>query len=123
MEFRIGVKIDDVIKEGRIYDNDVNVVARIEGLADPDGVCISRGAYDHIRNKLKLGYEYIDEPNVKNIKHPVRVYRILMSPEDAGKLIGEEPKPIHQPGTWTTVIFTSTILYFYPRPSTFSEMF
>ena len=51
-----------------------------------------------------------------------RVYRILMDPKDAGKLIGEEPKPIFQPGTWATVIFASAILY-YPRPSTFSEMF
>jgi hypothetical protein len=113
-----------VIQEGnRIYSNGVNVAARIEGLADPCGICISRGAYDHIRNKLKLGYEYIGEHNIKNIKHPVRVYRILMDPEDAGKLIGEEPKPILQTGTWATVIFASAILYFYPRPSTFSEMF
>ena len=53
---------------------------------------ISRNAYDHIRDKLKLGYEYLGEHSVKNIKHPVRVYKVLMDAEDTGKLIGEKPK-------------------------------
>ena len=91
LEFRIGVNIGDVIQEGnRIYGNGVNVAARIEGLADPGGVCISRNAYSHVRDKLELGYEYLGEHIVKNIKRPIRVYKVLMKPEDAGKLIGEK---------------------------------
>ena len=93
MEFRIGVNIGDVVQDGeRIYGDGVNIAARIEGLANPGGVCISRNAYDHIKNKLKLGYEYIGEHTVKNINDPVRVYQVLMNPEDVGKRIGEIKK-------------------------------
>jgi adenylate cyclase len=93
LEFRIGVNIGDVIQDGdSLYGEGVNIAARIEGLADAGGVCISRNAYDHIRNKLNLGYDYLGEHKVKNIKQPVRVYKILMGSEDAGKLIGEKPK-------------------------------
>jgi adenylate cyclase len=94
LEFRIGVNIGDVVQDGgSLYGEGVNIAARIEGLADPGGVCISRNAYDHIKNKLKLGYQYIGEHAAKNIKDPVRVYKVLINPKDAGKLIGEEPKP------------------------------
>ena len=89
LQFRISVNIGDVIQDGdRIFGDGVNIAARIEGLADACGVCISRNAYDHIRNKLNFGYDYLGEHSVKNIKQPVRVYKVLMDPEDAGKLIG-----------------------------------
>jgi adenylate cyclase len=91
MEFRIGVNLGDVVEEAdRIYGDGVNIAARIEGLAEPGGICISRTAYDHVKNKLKLGYEYLGEHSVKNITEPVRVYRVLMEPEAAGKVIGEK---------------------------------
>ena len=93
LEFRIGVNIGDVIQDkDRIYGTGVNVAARIEGLADPGGICISRNAYDHIKDKLKLGYEYLGDHEVKNIKDPVRVYKVLMDPEDTGKLMGVKKK-------------------------------
>ncbi len=91
MEFRIGVNLGDVVEEAdRIYGNGVNIAARIEGLAEPGGICISRTAYDHVKNKLKLGYEYLGEHSVKNIAEPVRVYRVLMEPEAVGKVVGEK---------------------------------
>jgi len=93
LQFRIGINIGDVVQdEDRIYGSGVNIAARIEGLADPGGICISRNAYYHIKDKLKLGYEYLGQHEVKNIKDPVRVYKVLSDPEDAGKLIGEEPE-------------------------------
>ena len=59
MEFRIGVNLGDVVAEAdRIYGDGVNIAARIEGLAKPGGICVSRTAYDQVKNKLKLGYEY-----------------------------------------------------------------
>ena len=101
VQFRIGVNIGDVIQDGdRIYGNGVNVAARIEGLAEPGGVCISRNAYDHTRDKLDLGYEYLGEHSVKNIKQPVRVYKVLMDPKDAGKLIGVKAKPLAKSWIW-----------------------
>ncbi|MEJ2235257.1 MAG: tetratricopeptide repeat protein [Syntrophobacterales bacterium] len=96
MEFRIGINLGEIIQEDdRIYGDGVNVSARIEGLAEPNGVCISRSVYDQVKKKLtNLGYEYIGAHDVKNISEPVRVYKVLMEPEHAGKVIGEEtPKP------------------------------
>ena len=91
MEFRIGINLGDVVEEGeRIYGDGVNIAARIEGLAEGGGICISGTAFDHIGKRLPLGYEYMGEQAVKNIEKPVRVYRVLMEPEQAGKVIGEK---------------------------------
>ena len=91
MPFRMGVNLGDVVEEAdRIYGDGVNIAARLEGLAEPGGICISRTAYDHLKNKLKLGYEYLGEHSVKNITEPLRVYRVLMEPEAVGKVIGEK---------------------------------
>ncbi len=79
MEFRIGVNLGDVVeKADRIYGDGVNIAARVEGLAEPGGICISGRVYDQVENKLDLGYEYIGERTVKNIKKPLRVYRVGM---------------------------------------------
>jgi adenylate cyclase len=79
MEFRIGINLGDVIAEAeRIYGDGVNVTARIEGLAEAGGICISGTAFDHVEAKLGLEFEYLGEKSVKNIKKPVRVYRVKM---------------------------------------------
>ena len=79
MIFRIGVNLGDVIQEGsRIYGDGVNIAARIESLADGGGICVSGTAYDHIENKLALGYNFIGEHSVKNIVKLVRVYKVPM---------------------------------------------
>ena len=125
MEFRIGINLGDIIHEGdRIYGDGVNVAARIEGLADPGGVCISRNVFDQVKKKLaNLGYEYFGAHDVKNISEPVRVYKILIEPEYAGKVIGEEtPKPAW-PRTATAALVVLAIVAcalavwnFYLRP-------
>jgi adenylate cyclase len=103
MEFRIGVNLGDVIEdEERIYGDGVNVAARVEGLADGGGICVSGTAYDQIAKKLPLGYEYLGEQTVKNIEKPIRVYRVLMEPEAAGKVIGEK-RPISRQWRWAAV--------------------
>lgn len=79
MQFRIGINIGDVIEEGdRIYGDGVNIAARVEGLAEAGGICISGRVYDHVENKLNLKYEYLGEQKVKNISRPVRVHRVRM---------------------------------------------
>jgi adenylate cyclase len=93
MEFRIGVNLGDVIQEGeRIYGDGVNIAARVEGLADPGGICISGSAYEQIENKLALGYDYIGEHTVKNIVKPIRVYKVPTGPETLEK-VTEEKRP------------------------------
>lgn len=96
MEFRIGINLGDVIQEGeRIYGDGVNIAARVEGLAEAGGICISGSAYEQIENKLALGYEYIGEHTVKNIVKPIRVYRVPVRTETVDKVIDEkmvEPK-------------------------------
>ncbi len=82
MEFRIGINLGDVIEEGeRIYGDGVNIAARLEGLAEAGGICISGSAYEQIENKLPLRYDYLGEHEVKNIAKPVRVYRAQIESE------------------------------------------
>ena len=82
MEFRIGINLGDVIEEGeRIYGDGVNIAARLEGLAEAGGICISGSAYEQIENKLPLRYDYLGEHEVKNIVKPVRVYRAQIESE------------------------------------------
>jgi adenylate cyclase len=91
MEFRIGINLGDVIdEEDRIYGDGVNIAARLESLADPGGICVSKTAFDQIETKLPLGYEYLGEQSVKNIPKPVGAYRVLTKPDAAGKVIGEK---------------------------------
>ena len=80
MEFRIGVNLGDVMVEGeQIYGDGVNVAARLESLAEPGGICISRTVHENIRNKLPLNFEDLGEQAVKNIAEPVRVFRVLLN--------------------------------------------
>jgi adenylate cyclase len=126
MEFRIGVNLGDVIEDGeQILGDGVNIAARLESLSDAGGICISGTAFDQVRNKVNIGYEYIGEQAVKNIALPVRVYRILMEPEVAGKVIGEKkakPTPWRR---WVTalvivlIVIAAAIAFwkFYIRPT------
>jgi adenylate cyclase len=98
MEFRIGVNLGDVIEEeGRIYGDGVNIAARLEALADPGGVCISKTAFDHIESKLPLGYQFLGEQTVKNIAKPVGAYKVLMEPR---VLPVEEKKKAKEVAFW-----------------------
>jgi len=82
MEFRIGINLGDVIEEGdTIYGDGVNIAARLEGLADAGGICISGSTFEQIENKLPLRYDYLGEHEVKNIVKPVRVYRAQIESE------------------------------------------
>jgi TolB-like protein/class 3 adenylate cyclase/tetratricopeptide (TPR) repeat protein len=75
--FRIGINLGDIIIEGDdIYGDGVNVAVRLEGLAAPGGIVISRAVRDHVRDKLKLAFEDMGEQQVKNIARPVRAFRL-----------------------------------------------
>ncbi len=78
MHFRLGVNLGDVIEkdDGSIYGSGVNVAARLEGLAEPGGICLSGSAHEQVEGKIDLGFQDIGEHEVKNIVRPVRAYRV-----------------------------------------------
>src|SRR5215831_3533954 len=81
IRFRIGVNLGDVIAEGAdIFGDGVNIAARLEGLAEPDGVLVSNTVHDHVRDRLPFAFEDLGEHQVKNITRPVRVYRVRENP-------------------------------------------
>jgi len=98
MEFRIGINLGDVIeKDDRIYGDGLNIAARIEGLADAGGICISRSVYNQVKNKLALAYEYLGEHKVKNIKEPISVYRIKTGTDAGDSTVIDEVRALDRP--------------------------
>jgi TolB-like protein len=103
MQFRIGVNLGDIVEDGeRIYGDGVNIAARIEGLAEAGGICISGIVYDQVKHKLGLEYEYQGEHEVKNIPEPVRAYRVLSYPGAAAHRVIKAKKALGK--TWRNVV-------------------
>ena len=79
IEFRIGINVGDIIIDADdIYGDGVNVAARLEGLADPGGIMVSRNVFDQVRDKLGFGFEDMGEQTVKNIARPIGVHRVSL---------------------------------------------
>ncbi len=77
MLFRIGIHVGDVVVDGtNLLGDGVNIAARLEGLAEPGGICLSGAVRDQIGNKLPLGFDDLGEQQVKNIAQAIRVYRV-----------------------------------------------
>src|SRR5205085_4436245 len=77
MQFRVGINIGDVVyDESRIYGDGVNVAARLEGIAEAGGICISSKVYEEISGRIDLACQDIGAQQLKNIARPVRAYRI-----------------------------------------------
>lgn len=77
LRFRIGIHLGDVVVDGEdLHGAGVNIAARIEGLAEPGGICLSREARDHVRDRLKVALNDLGHIEVKNIERPVRVFRL-----------------------------------------------
>jgi adenylate cyclase len=103
MQFRIGVNLGDVIdEEDRIYGDGVNIAARLESLAEPGGICISKTAFDHIESKLPYGYEFLGDQTVKNISKPVGAYRVMLEPRVT---VAREPEEKKSAQVWRIPIF------------------
>jgi TolB-like protein len=100
ISFRIGINLGDVIvEEHDIFGDGVNVAARLEALAEPGGICVSRVVRDQVRDKLDLTFEDLGEQQVKNIARPVRVYALRPKPAPAATLAAAVsiPKPAAAP--------------------------
>lgn len=93
--YRIGIHIGDVIvEEEDIYGSGVNLTARLEGLADPGGICISDTVFDQVKGNLDLGFEALGEKRVKNMAEPVSIHRVILD-ERASALV----TPVVQPSS------------------------
>jgi adenylate cyclase len=96
LELRMGINVGDIIKDGRdIFGDGVNVAARLEALAEPGGICVSRMVRDQVRDKLAFSFEDLGEQQVKNIARPVRVHRVLLSTQSGPSkpLVAAATKP------------------------------
>jgi adenylate cyclase len=80
IEFRIGINVGDIIIDrGDIFGDGVNVAARLEGVAEPGGICVSGRVLEDVQGKLDIAFEDAGEQQLKNIARPVRAYRILLA--------------------------------------------
>jgi adenylate cyclase len=94
IRFRIGINVGDIIIEGDdILGDGVNIAARIEGIAEPGGICLSNAAYDQVRDKLKEKFVDQGEQALKNIARPVRVYRVDLASTTPSAPEPQRPKP------------------------------
>jgi len=128
MEFRIGINLGDVIEEkGRIYGDGVNIAARLEGLAEPTGIAISKTVYENIKHKLALSYRYSGEQHVKNMPEPMQVYHIGSASTDAGKASDKKPtRPLRKYGVAAglallTIGIAAAVIWVATRPSVSDE--
>ena len=98
LDFRIGINVGDIIIDGDdIFGDGVNVAARLEGLADPGGICVSRNVRDQVLDKLSFAFEDLGAQEVKNIARPVDVYRVSLdaqAPAPAVPRQGQRPAPL-----------------------------
>ncbi len=122
IQFRIGVNLGDVIIDGNdIYGDGVNIAARLEGLAEPGGICISGTAFDHATHKVDVGFAALGEQQLKNIADPVRVYRVLLDPTQAGKIIAASRRPgapiVILAGIGALLIVLIAIVFGWQKPS------
>jgi class 3 adenylate cyclase len=77
LQFRIGINVGDVmVKDGDIFGDGVNIAARLETLADPGGICVSRGVRDHVRKMGQYAFQDLGEQSVKNIAQPIRAFLV-----------------------------------------------
>ena len=125
VQFRIGINLGDVIVDREdLYGDGVNIAARLEGLAQPGGICISGAVYQQVRNKLALAYEFMGPQEVKNIAEPVPVFQVQLDPVAAGK----RPDKGVRPPRWRSVALAAAVVLlvgagavafwnFYPRSS------
>lgn len=101
MHFRIGINVGDVmVKDDGIFGDGVNIAARVEALAEPGGICVTRGVRDHLRDRTDADFEDLGEHSVKNIERPVRVFRALFDLQGRSSLPGEirDEVPSTSPG-------------------------
>ena len=99
MLFRIGINLGDILIEGDdILGDGVNIAARLEGIAEPGGICISSSTYDHVRGKVAVEFTDLGERELKNIARPIRAYAVVRDGLGVGTQAGNTtPSPSSTP--------------------------
>jgi TolB-like protein/class 3 adenylate cyclase len=94
LAFRVGINIGDIIVEAHdIFGDGVNIAARLEGIAEPGGICISSSAYDQVLGKVAVEFVDLGEQNLKNIARPVRTYAVVSNGSGGDKRTDARPGP------------------------------
>ncbi len=94
MNFRIGITIGDVVeRDGDLLGDGVNIAARLEGLAEPGGICVSQIVYEQVANKLSVRFADAGEQQVKNIPMPVRAYMVATDRAEPPPILPAKPPP------------------------------
>ena len=110
LDFRIGINIGDVIAEdGDIYGDGVNVAARLEGLAQPGGICIRRNVRNQVRDKLDLDLEDLGEVEVKNIERPIRAFHVILNAKAAALATAIVAQPQDKRSHWGRIAAAATL--------------
>jgi adenylate cyclase len=79
IQYRVGINVGDIIADGNdILGDSVNIAARLEGIAEPGGICLSAAAYEQVRGKLDIAVADMGEQDLKNIARPLRTYRVVL---------------------------------------------
>src|ERR1700726_3614668 len=93
IEFRIGIHVGDIIiDDNDIFGDGVNIAARLEGIAEPGGVCVSDDAHRQIRGKIDIAFDDIGEQTLKNIAEPMRAWRVRLG--EAAPALRSSPSPL-----------------------------
>jgi adenylate cyclase len=122
IEFRIGINLGDVIiEEHDIFGDGVNVAARLEALAEPGGICVSRVVRDQVRDKLDFPFEDIGEQQVKNIARPVRVYRVRGPAAPVEEPLPASPQPFPLPDKPSIAVLPFTNMSADPEQEFFAD--
>jgi class 3 adenylate cyclase len=115
LSFRMGINLGDIVDDGvDIHGEGVNIAARIEGFANPGGICISGGVYEQVRNQVGAAYEDIGDQMVKHVSALVRVYRVDPEGEDSARPYVTAPPPKEEPESRLDqdLELSATILFF-----------
>jgi adenylate cyclase len=110
IEFRVGINLGDVIvEEHDIFGDGVNVAARLEALAEPGGICVSRVVRDQVRDRLDFAFEDLGEQRVKNIARSVRIYRVRdrATPTEEPARASPQPLPLPDKPSIAVMPFTN----------------
>jgi adenylate cyclase len=119
IDFRIGIhQADIVVEDGDIFGDGVNVAARLEGLAEPGGICVSARVEEDAAGKLDLAFEDIGDQKLKNITRPVRVFRIIAG---APSLVTVAPVPLTLPDKPSVAVLPFTNMSADPEQEFFAD--